>query len=163
VLVGLLLSLGGDLALMFQEKRRAFVVGLGLFLLAHIAYTVVFALLGRLSGWDALSTAVLLAAGIGFYRLIGPNLGSMRGPVIAYIVVISIMVGRAVSALASPIFSDTQAILIAAGAVLFYISDAILAAARFWKPWEYRRINLALYYGGQLLIALAASIFGHSS
>ncbi len=102
VLVGLGLSLGGDVALMFHDSRRAFLVGLVLFLLAHVAYTVVFTALGRSSGWDIVSGAVLLAAGAGFYALIRPNLGAMRVPVLAYMVVISVMVNRAVSALASP-------------------------------------------------------------
>lgn len=160
VLIGLILSLGGDVALMFHESRRAFVVGLGLFLLAHVAYTAVFASLGRSSGWDVLSAAVLLAAGVGFYALIRPNLGTMRVPVIAYMVVISVMVNRAVSTLASPLFGAGQAAMVAAGAVLFYVSDVILAAARFWRPWRYHRISLAFYYAGQFLIALAASYFG---
>ena len=160
VLLGLTLSLGGDVALMFEEKRKAFIVGLGLFLLAHIAYAVVFAVLGRVSWWDVPSTAVLLAAGVGVYLLLKANLGAMRVPVIAYIVVISVMVGRAVSTLSSPVLGTGQAVMVALGAVLFYISDAILAACRFWKPWRYRRISLAFYYSGQLLIALAASSFG---
>jgi hypothetical protein len=70
------------------------------------------------------------------------------------------MVSRAVSTLASPLFSGTQAALIILGAVLFYVSDLILAAARFWRPWKYNRISLVFYYGGQTLIALAASYFG---
>jgi hypothetical protein len=49
--------------------------------------------------------------------------------------------------------------MIATGAVLFYISDIILAASRFWRPWRYHRLSLAFYYSGQLLIALAASYF----
>ena len=49
--------------------------------------------------------------------------------------------------------------MILAGALLFYLSDALLAANRFWKPWRYRRIGLAPYYAGQFLIALAASYF----
>ena len=159
VLVGLLLSFGGDLALMFQENRRAFAAGLGLFLLAHVAYAIVFVLLGRVSNSDIFSTLVLLAAGVGFYMLIQPNLGTMRVPVIVYILVISVMVSRAISALASPVFSSGQALLIAIGAVLFYISDIVLAACRFWKPWKYQRISLAFYYSGQLSIALAASYF----
>ncbi len=69
------------------------------------------------------------------------------------------MVSRAVSTLASPVFSSGQAVLIVIGAVLFYISDIILAAGRFWKPWKYHRISLAFYYSGQLSIALAASYF----
>jgi uncharacterized membrane protein YhhN len=160
VLLGLLLSFGGDLALMFQENRKAFMLGLALFLLAHVAYTVVLTLLGRFSGWDALSTVVLLAAGVSFYWLIQPNLGTMRVPVMVYILVISAMVSRAASTLASPLFSGTQATLIVVGAVLFYLSDLILAAARFWRPWTYNRVSLAFYYGGQTLIALAASYFG---
>ncbi|GAB4411298.1 MAG: lysoplasmalogenase [Anaerolineales bacterium] len=159
-LVGLVLSLGGDVALMFHDSRRAFLVGLVLFLLAHVAYTVVFTALGRSSGWDIVSGAVLLAAGAGFYALIRPNLGAMRVPVLAYMVVISVMVNRAVSALASPVFGAGQAAMVAVGAVLFYVSDVILAAARFWKPWRYHRISLAFYYAGQFLIALAASYFG---
>lgn len=159
VLLGLLFSFGGDLALMFQENRRAFMLGLVLFLLAHVVYALVFARLGGPSPRDVLSAAILLLAGVGFYLLLRPNLGRMRLPVIAYIVVISIMVSRAVSTLAGPVLSSRQAWMVTGGAILFYISDVILAAARFWRPWCYHRISLAFYYAGQMLIALAASYF----
>lgn len=159
VLVGLLLSFGGDIALMLKEKPKSFMVGLALFLLAHVAYTVVFTLLGKFSAWDVVSAVALLAAGIVLYRLFKPSLGKMRIPVIAYILVISIMVNRAFSTFASPLFTTAQAWMISIGAVLFYVSDVILAAARFWKPWPYHRISLAFYYAGQMLIALAASYF----
>lgn len=159
VMIGLVLSLGGDLALMFQEKKKAFMLGLFFFLLAHLAYTGVFMLLGRFTAWDFLPVALLTAAGIGFYILIRSGLGNMRVPVVVYMVVISAMVSRAASTMNSPVFTSSQALLIAAGAGLFYISDVILAANRFWKPWKYNRISLAFYYSGQLLIALAASYF----
>lgn len=159
VIIGLLLSFGGDIALMFQEHRKAFIIGLALFLLGHIAYTVVFTLLGEFSTWDLLSAGMLVAVGVSFYLLIRSNLGAMQVPVIAYIVVISVMVNRAGSTLASPVFGVGQALMVLIGAVLFYISDVILAASRFWKLWEYNRISLGFYYGGQLLIALAASYF----
>jgi uncharacterized membrane protein YhhN len=159
VLVGLLFSLGGDIALMFAERRQAFLIGLGLFLTAHIAYSIVFVLLGRFSGWDLLSGAVLLTAGMGFYRVVRPNLGSMRRPVIAYMVIISIMVHRALATLASPVFQPGQAGMVAVGAVLFYLSDLVLAANRFWRPLRCHRLSLALYHGGQCLLALAASYF----
>lgn len=159
VLIGLLLSLGGDVALMFSENRTAFTVGLGFFLLAHVAYTVVFTLLGRFSSWDAVSVPVLLAAGVGFYAMVQENLGRLRWPVIAYMLVISLMVSRAVSTLTSPVFDPRQAVMVVSGAILFYISDVILAANRFWRPLRYDRISLAFYYGGQLLIALGASYF----
>ncbi len=156
VLIALLLSLGGDVALMFPENRKAFTVGLGLFLLAHMAYTVIFLIMGRFSGRDAWSALLLLVLGSGFYTLIKANLGSMRIPVIVYIFVISLMVNRAVAVLAGAAFSEAQGMMIVIGAVLFYVSDIILAASRFWKPWRYHRISLAFYYSGQLLLALAA-------
>jgi uncharacterized membrane protein YhhN len=159
VMVGLALSFGGDMALMFEEDRKAFVLGLGFFLLAHVSYTAAFTILGGVSAWDFLSIAVLLAAGVGFYILILPKLGKMRVPVIVYILVISVMVNRAASTLHSPVFNNGQASMILAGALLFYSSDVILAAHRFWRPWRFRRISLGLYYSGQLLIALAASCF----
>jgi len=159
VVIGLFLSFGGDIALMFQEHRRAFTLGLGLFLLAHIVYAVIFTRLGEFSAWDFLSAGILLVAGVGFYFLIRPNLGAMKIPVIAYIVVISVMVDRAASTFASPVFSVVQARMILGGAILFYISDVILAANRFWRAWRYNRISLTFYYSGQLLIALAGSYF----
>ena len=159
VVVGLVLSLGGDVALMFDEDRTAFAAGLGLFLLAHVAYTVVFTMLGRFSILDVVSLPLLAGAGVAFYGLIRGNLASLRWPVIAYMIVISVMVSRAISTLASPVFSTGQAAMVALGAFLFYLSDVVLAANRFWKPLKYGRINLAFYYLGQLLLALAASYF----
>lgn len=158
VLVGLFFSFGGDMALMLPDNRKAFMIGLVLFLLAHIAYTVLFTWLGSFTAWDILSTIVLLAVGVYFYTLIRPNLGKMKIPVIVYIVVISLMVNRAISTLFSSSLSINQGLMIAVGSVLFYISDLILAAGRYWKPWKYHRISLAFYYSGQLLIALAASL-----
>ncbi len=160
VLIGLLFSFGGDMALMFQEQRKPFIIGLGLFLLGHIVYTVVFSRLGQPSMQDLLSGLIVLSVGVGFYRMIHANLGPMKIPVIAYIVIISLMVVQASSTFASPLFSQQQAWMISAGALLFYISDVILAATRFWRPWKYGRISLGFYYAGQLLIALAASDFG---
>ena len=106
--------------------------------------------------WGAV---ILAAVGVGFYRLTAPNLGSMKGPVIAYMMIISAMVSRAFSTLVSPVFSEGQAWMVVAGALLFYFSDMVLAANRFWRPWKYHRASLSLYYGGQLLLALAASYF----
>ncbi len=158
VLIGLIFSLGGDVALMF-ENRRAFLLGLISFLLAHIAYTITFTALTGFSALDVVSTILLVILGVGFYRFIAPNLGTLRVPVIVYIIVISVMVNRAIATLASPIFGQAQAAMIALGAILFYISDMLLAAARFWRPFRYHRISLAFYYAGQLLLALAASYF----
>ena len=157
ILVGLIFSFGGDVALIFQDNPKAFRIGLILFLLGHIAYTIAFILFSSFLGRDFISTLVLLTAAIGFYQLIKANLGAMKIPVILYIVIISIMLSRAIAILSSPSFEFTQSLMIFMGAFLFYISDIILAANRFWKPWRFSRVNLAFYFAGQMLIALSAS------
>ncbi len=159
-LVGLTLSFGGDIALMFQTNRKAFMIGLALFLLAHVVYAVTFTLLlGSMGAIVWLAALVLVALGVGIYLVFRSGLGTMKVPVIVYITVISVMVNQAVATFNSSAFSAGQAWMIAIGAVLFYISDVILAANRFWKPFQYNRISLAFYYAGQFLIALAASYF----
>ena len=159
ILMGLLLSFGGDIALMFQQKRRYFALGLVLFLLAHIVYTIVFSLFDRFSTYDIISGIILLAVAFAIYTLIKSNLGTLRISVMVYIIVISVMVNRAISTFDSSILDFLQAVMIALGALLFYISDIILAADRYWKRWKYNRISLAFYYIGQFLIALSASYF----
>jgi uncharacterized membrane protein YhhN len=159
VLLGLLFSLGGDIALMFMDNRRAFLLGLASFLVAHLIYTLVFTLFGQPSSWDWFSAVLLLAAGAFIFRLLYPNLDSMKAPVIVYILVISLMVHQALTAFASPLFSPAQAWMVVIGALLFYFSDLVLALNRFCFPFKYHRMSLSLYYGGQMLIALAASCF----
>lgn len=160
VVLGLLFCLGGDVALMFQDNPKAFRIGLALFLLGHIVYSIDFYTFGVFSSWDVLTTLVLLIFGFGFYRLMRPNLGSMKIPVILYMVIISIMVNRALGLLLNPSVSHTQGLFVVLGALLFFVSDVVLAANRFWKPWRYHRISLAFYYAGQLLIALSTHYVG---
>lgn len=160
LLAGMLLSFGGDMALMFMNSSaKAFRIGLVLFLLGHVGYIVVFTVFSGFQPNDWISALVLAAAAVGIYRYLLPGLGEMKIPVLAYILIISIMVNRAISTFSGTYFNFTQASLITAGAVLFYVSDVILALHRFRHQWRYGRINLAFYYGGQVLTALSASFF----
>lgn len=158
VTLGLVLSLGGDVALMF-ESNRAFLIGLVLFLLAHVIYCIAFTLPNGFHSADLITGAVLLAVAVASYRYLAPGLGQMKGPVIFYILVICFMVNRAASAFFGDAFTLTQAWLITLGAILFLLSDLVLAINRFRHPFEANRFGLFLYYGGQLLIALSASYF----
>lgn len=154
VLAGLALSLGGDVALMF-ESSKAFMAGLVLFLLAHVVYAVGFTAFSGFHPGDVLSGAVLLVVGLGVYAYLWPGLGSMRLPVALYILIICVMVNRAISTFFGTTFTPTQALLLTVGAISFMISDVILAVNRFRRPFRYHRLSLAFYYSGQLLIALS--------
>jgi len=158
VLAGLILSLGGDVALIFPSAK-AFQAGLVLFLLAHVAYAATFTLFNGFYPGDLISGGVLLGVAVVVYRYLEPSLGKMKGPVIAYMAIICLMVNRAMSTVFGTTFTRTQAILMSAGAFLFWISDLILAVNRFGRPLKYHRISLAFYYGGQLLIALSPAFF----
>ncbi|MGQ9599303.1 MAG: lysoplasmalogenase [Anaerolineae bacterium] len=158
IALGLVLSLGGDVALIFRSNRT-FLIGLVFFLLAHIVYSVVFTVLNGFHRQDLISGAVLLALAIPIYLYLRPGLGRLNGPVIVYILVICFMVNRAISAFWSETFSQTQAWLMSTGALLFWLSDLMLAINRFRCPFRAESLSLFLYYGGQLLIALSPSFF----
>ena len=158
ITVGLVLSLAGDVALMLRTNR-AFLVGLVLFLLAHVVYSVAFTVPNGFHPADLITGAALLLVATGVYLYLRPGLGSMQGPVIFYILVICLMVNRAISTFFGTFFSPTQAWLVTAGAILFWLSDLMLAVNRFRKPFKARPASLFLYYGGQLLIALSPSYF----
>ncbi len=160
LLAGMLLCFGGDMALMFMNRsKKAFRIGLVLFLLGHVVYIAVFTWFNGFHREDLVSGAVLAALGIGVYLYLLPGLGEMKVPVLVYVIIISLMVNRAVSVFYGDYFTVNQALLITGGAVLFYISDVILSLARFRHTWRYGRINLAFYYSGQVLTALSAGFF----
>jgi uncharacterized membrane protein YhhN len=158
ITVGLALSLGGDVALMFKSSK-AFLTGLVLFLLAHIVYTISFTVPNGFHPQDLVTGSILLLLGALIYLYLLPGLGRMKGPVILYILVICFMVNRAFSTFFGDYFTTTQAWLLTLGATLFWLSDLILAVNRFRHPFEANRLGLFLYYGGQVLIALSPAYF----
>lgn len=154
IALGLVLSLGGDVALMLRTNRW-FLIGLILFLLAHVVYSIAFSVPNGFHPADLAVAAALAAVGAAIFAYLRPGLGRMTGPVVVYLAVILFMVSRAVSTLFGTFFSPTQAWMIAAGAVLFMLSDLLLAVNRFRRPFKAEAFGLFLYYGGQLLIALS--------
>jgi uncharacterized membrane protein YhhN len=167
MLTGLALSLIGDVLLIDGDNPRFFVRGLFAFLFANIFYILAFfyaqSLSGRPPGLNRIlpMAALLLLLGIVVYFYLRSNLGSLRQPVMLYMTVISLMVLTATSAVnltTTPLLSQTA--LAAGGAVLFYVSDLILALNKFVFDDEGRYNSvwiLGLYYWAQALLALSAS------
>jgi uncharacterized membrane protein YhhN len=171
VLVALCLGWLGDIALV-SARRTWFLLGLGSFLLSHLAYIGAFS-----TERPHALVAVLVAAGLlvpaGLVgRWLWPHLGAdMRGPVVAYIAVITAMVAAAAGAVAGigPALPATAVLTtgeptarwvwqtaVMAAAVAFYLSDVSVARDRFVAPGFGNRIwGLPLYYAAQLLFALS--------
>jgi len=146
--LALALSALGDFFLALKDQSRFFVPGLGSFLAAHVAYVVAF--VPYASGFSGTGLAVLVAAlvvaGLLLAR-IAPKLGRLRVPVFAYFAVIMTMVAASLSI-------PEASWILGAGAVIFALSDSLIAVRKFWTPFAL--INEAVwitYIAAQFMIA----------
>jgi len=171
VLAALCLGWVGDLALV-SARRAWFLLGLGSFLLSHLTYIGAFATVRPNALVAILVAAALLGPAAFVVRWLWPHLAAdMRGPVVAYIAVITAMVAAAAGAVTGtgpalpavaalttgeplPGWIWKAAVMVAA--VAFYLSDVSVARDRFVAPGFGNRIwGLPLYYAAQLLFALS--------
>jgi uncharacterized membrane protein YhhN len=145
---GLTLSALGDVLL---EVPGHFVAGLATFLCAHLAYTAAFFLDGRrLRLGRVLPFAMWL---LGAYVMIRPGLGEMTVPVVVYMLAIGTMMWRA----AARWGDHPGATAALAGAVLFGLSDTLIAIDRFRVPLPGAPYAIILlYWAGQAGIAASA-------
>ncbi|HEX2845369.1 MAG TPA: lysoplasmalogenase [Chitinophagaceae bacterium] len=155
----LLFSWGGDILLMFQDKKSLFfLLGLSSFLLAHIFY-IIFLHKVRLAEkikprlWTLLVVAIYYSVLITF---LSPWLGDMRLPVRVYGMVISFMLLLALHLLF--LANRKAGLYIAIGAILFVLSDSLLAINKFYQPFEAAGFLIMLTYGlAQLFLIIGAS------
>lgn len=147
---GLVLSAIGDLLL--GASPALFLPGLVAFLLAHVAYVAAY--LGRTSRLAVTRLVpVALFSGAAFH-LLEPHLGAMRVPVIAYMVVISVMLWRAAAQIGADGTGGLRPWLATIGAWMFAVSDLMVAWSRFVDPEAGLQVPLMLlYWAGQTAIA----------
>ncbi|MCG2613914.1 lysoplasmalogenase [Terrimonas sp. NA20] len=159
ILFALLFSWGGDVLLMFQGRNSLFFLsGLASFLIAHIFYIIFFHQIKkreqiRSRFWTALVVAVYYSVLI---TLLNPWLGEMRLPVRIYGLVISFMF---LLALHMIYLGDKIAgRLMVAGALLFVMSDSVLAINKFYQPVPAADLVIMLTYGlAQYLLVRGAA------
>jgi uncharacterized membrane protein YhhN len=166
VQLGLFFSLIGDIALMFDEQMPIlFVVGLGAFLVAHLGYALAFgksikdSALGMSKGKVLeLALPFILFTGCFFLYIQGGLPADLYVPVLAYTGVISVM---GLTAAIRHGHVDAKSYLwIVVGAVLFILSDCVIAINKFVIDFEYDAIlNMILYLSGQLMIAFGAIFY----
>jgi uncharacterized membrane protein YhhN len=155
ILGGLAFSWLGDVCLIFPQ-RKMFLSGLVSFLLGHVSYAIGFYIFGSLEIWSLAGLAAMLALGVVIFLWLRPHLGRMTGPVLAYIAVISVMVGGAVSMYLAPQWAAAGRRAVLIGAILFFTSDIFVARNKFVSDGFINRlVGLPLYYGGQFLLALS--------
>jgi uncharacterized membrane protein YhhN len=163
ILSALIFSWIGDILLMWSHL---FVYGLGSFLMAHVCYIIGFRLAqkseSKIHQVDFVRTfffnlPIYMVAAITFY-LINPNLGNMKIPVIAYLIVIVSMVTTARERFKKCDPSSFWQVFI--GALLFFISDGMIALSKFYKAFpESGVLIMGTYATAQLLIVMGIRSF----
>ncbi|MDP7110565.1 MAG: lysoplasmalogenase [Myxococcota bacterium] len=154
VLVALVLSWVGDVCLL-PKARAWFLAGLVSFLLGHLAFAVAFVIRGFDPRAVVVALALMMAPAVVVGRWLLPRVeAAMRGPVLAYMAVITSMVTLAAATVA--LWGNG---VILAAAVAFYLSDLAVARDRFVAPGFRNRLwGLPLYYGAQLLFVWTVSL-----
>jgi uncharacterized membrane protein YhhN len=141
----------GD-ALLDLSPGRFFIWGLLSFLVAHLIYIALF-VRNRVrplkpKGWQFALVIVVWSSNVLLLRWMGPGLGALTGPVIVYVCVITVMVTSAILAG----FSKPR---VCSGAILFLVSDSILAVNKFKSPVPMAGYLIwATYYLAQYEIAI---------
>jgi uncharacterized membrane protein YhhN len=155
VLLGLLLSLAGDIFLMLPGDR--FIPGVAAFLAAHLAYLAAFTSFVPLAASPA-AFAVVAAAVVAILAALWRSLpGPMRAPLVVYAIVLGSMVAQAISQWT--VLRSAAAGAGAVGAVLFLLSDSTLVTDRFARPLRLAPLFvLGTYYAAQVLIAISLGV-----
>ncbi|WP_341887901.1 lysoplasmalogenase, partial [Variovorax sp. YR752] len=154
ILAGLVLSLVGDVALLWP--KQGFLPGLIAFLFAHLAYIVAFH--GRVrfaARWQPFATYALIASLV--LAVLWPGVpATLRLPVLLYVVCLASMAAQAavVWLALRGTAGERLAWSGAIGGALFLLSDALLAVNRFAAPLPAASLLvLGSYWAAQWCIA----------
>ena len=158
LLTGLLFCLGGDIFLALPQSKM-FLLGLISFLVGHIFYIIGFFSVAHINTWTWMGTSIVLIFSGTVYFWLKPHLGTMKGPVLAYIIVITLMLSGAWSILGEFDLAGLGRSFIFSGAAFFYVSDLFVARDRFVKKAPINRfLGLPLYYTGQFFLAFSVGL-----
>ncbi|HTJ53120.1 MAG TPA: lysoplasmalogenase [Cyclobacteriaceae bacterium] len=152
-------SLVGDVLLMIEDSSGLFFkLGLAAFLLAHVFYILTYRQhrtegeADKLKGIQKMRLAFpIILSATGLLVILYPVLGDLRIPVIIYTLVIMFMTLNALYRFG---LTNTKSFfMVFAGAILFMLSDSILAISKFRHPIEHADLMvMSSYIAAQFLI-----------
>lgn len=153
IFIGLILCLGGDV-LLIPKSNSIFLMGIGSFLLGHVAFAIAFANAGTHMQTNLIAAVPMGILGLLVLKWLGPHLdGLMKKAVPAYILAITIMVVLAIGCAI-----QHNAPWVAIGAIGFMLSDLAVARERFVASGFINKIwGTPLYFGAQVIIAMTTA------
>ncbi len=154
IALGLVWSAAGDV---FLEVEGRFLMGVGAFAAAHVAYLVAFQRSPEGSRLEPLRLVPFVAWSVPLLAVCAPALGALALPVVAYGTLLTAMMWRAVARVRPGDGMLSGSVLVACGAVVFGVSDSciLVALAGYGGGWSEPTI-LVTYWSAQLAIALGA-------
>ncbi|MFH6944914.1 lysoplasmalogenase [Flavobacterium sp. FlaQc-50] len=150
LLTALLFSWIGDVILLFADIAEIyFILGLVSFLLSHLVYCVLFNKQTKTQNKKKrtlflIGSLVIACYLIGMLTVLLPSLGELKIPVIVYASAISFMLLLAFNGFLIWKKPGNQYVFI--GALMFVISDSILAINKFYAPIEKSSFFIMLTY-----------------
>lgn len=159
VMAAIVFSWIGDVSLMFQGKNELyFMVGLGAFLIAHICYVMAYSQHiekkegAGLHGIQKFRFSLpIVLAGTGLITILYAHLGVFKIPVAVYAIVLMVMTLQALFRYG---YTNTVSFwFVFVGAILFMISDSMIAVNKFLVPFELAGLAImSTYILAQFLI-----------
>jgi len=153
IVIGLLLSLIADTLLMIEEVDLM-KYGIIFFLLAHISYIISFTSFFTIQLWNIIPFIVVFGGIALVFKKIKGKTDGMDIPILVYSLILGAMVFTAFILL--NLDGSINTVFIVSGAVLFLVSDVILAVNGFVKEIPRASVIVWSFYApAQLLIALS--------
>jgi uncharacterized membrane protein YhhN len=158
LIMAILFSCAGDILLMQKSDEKFFRFGLGAFLISHLFYILTYRQHrledspGALQGLQKIRFAFpVILAGTGLVTVLYAHLGGLKIPVLVYAAVITIMVLTALFRFGRT--NSSSFTMVFGGAILFMVSDSLIAINKFLEPLPYAHFWIMLtYISAQLLI-----------
>jgi alkylglycerol monooxygenase len=151
IVAGLAASVAGDVFMMLRKKK--FTEGLTCFLVAHGLYIAAFlsTMRPRIDPWTILP---LFLYAVVMMQVLFPHLGKLKAPVGLYIVIITTMAGLGLDRFI--LMGGTPALYAGIAAVLFVVSDSVLAVDLFVRKIKGAQwVILITYFAAQWLFAMS--------
>ena len=160
IITALVFSWMGDVTLQLTQFQESFfMIGVGCFLIAQLIYMVAFFTTPGENSVFFRKIYLLVPVvlyGLGILWLLYDSLGDMRLPVTLYTVVIMTMLMAAMNR--EKKVNRQSFLLVLAGAIIFVVSDSILAINKFAQPFELGRIaSMTSYITAQYLIVIGCT------
>ena len=160
IITALVFSWIGDITLQLTQFQESFfLVGLGSFLITQLIYMVAFIITPGKNTLFFRKIYLLVPVvlyGWGILWLLSEGLGDMKLPVTVYTVVILSMLLAAINR--EKKVNRQSFLLVMVGAILFVLSDSMIAINKFTQPFELARIAImSSYITAQYLIAIGCT------